>query len=93
MHILAEQVLDVTGESVLITYLDWGCSGPDPAMDAKQHGVDLCVVRLPEAKGRLCAPAPAAGGQTPFRISKHRPLTERERPLYKLTEQLRFARH
>lgn len=50
IDILAEQVQEVTGESVQIAYVDQGYTGADPAADAKQHGIDLMVVKLPEAK-------------------------------------------
>lgn len=50
IDILAEEVQEVTGESVQIAYVDQGYTGPDPAADAKQHGIDLYVVKLPEAK-------------------------------------------
>jgi transposase len=50
IDILAQEVQEVTGESVQIAYVDQGYTGPDPAADAKQHGIDLCVVKLPAAK-------------------------------------------
>jgi transposase len=51
IDILAEQVQEVTGEAVRIAYVDQGYTGPDPAADAKQHGIDLMVVKLPRPSG------------------------------------------
>jgi transposase len=48
--ILAEEVQAATGESVQLAYVDQGYTGPDPAADARQHGIELQVVKLPEAK-------------------------------------------
>jgi transposase len=50
VDILAEEVQEATGQSVQIAYVDQGYTGADPAADAKQHGIDLHVVKLPEAK-------------------------------------------
>jgi hypothetical protein len=43
-------VQEVMGELVQIAYVDQGYTGQDLAVDAKQHGVDLMVVKLPQAK-------------------------------------------
>jgi transposase len=50
VDILAEEIQEATGESVQIAYVDQGYTGADPAADAKQHGIALHVVKLPEAK-------------------------------------------
>jgi transposase len=50
VDILAEEVQQATGESVEIAYVDQGYTGEDAAADAKQHGIDLKVVKLPEAR-------------------------------------------
>jgi transposase len=47
---LAEQVQQVTGQSVELAYVDQGYTGEQPAQDAAAHGLQLEVVRLPEAK-------------------------------------------
>jgi transposase len=53
---LAEQVQDVTGESVEVALVEQGYTGDHPAQEAAAHGLHLEVVKLPEAKngfGRL----------------------------------------
>jgi transposase len=50
VDILAEDVQAATGESVQIAYVDQGYTGADPASDARQHGIQLHVVKLPQAK-------------------------------------------
>ena len=47
---LAKQVQEVTGESVKLAYVDQGYTGERPAGDARQHGIELEVVKLTEAK-------------------------------------------
>jgi transposase len=47
---LAEQMQEVTGESVEVAFVDQGYTGPQPAADAEQHGIRLEVVKLPTAK-------------------------------------------
>lgn len=47
---LAEQVQQVTGERVELAFVDQGYTGPDAAEAAAGHGIQLEVVRLPEAK-------------------------------------------
>jgi transposase len=47
---LAEQVQQVTDHSVTVAFVDQGYTGPQPAQDAAQHGLELIVVKLPEAK-------------------------------------------
>ena len=47
---LAEAVQDATGESVKLAYVDQGYTGEHPATDAAAHGIQLRVVRLPDAK-------------------------------------------
>ena len=50
IDILAERVQEVTGGAVRIAYADQGYTSADPAVDARQHGIELQVVKLPEAK-------------------------------------------
>ncbi|CAN5831000.1 MAG: IS5 family transposase [Gemmatimonadetes bacterium] len=47
---LAEQVQAITGEHVEIAFVDQGYTGEDAAADAEEHGIELEVVKLPQAK-------------------------------------------
>ena len=47
---LAAAVQAVTQNSVEVAYVDQGYTGDEPSQDAKQVGIQLIVVRLPEAK-------------------------------------------
>jgi transposase len=47
---LAEQIQEVTGESVEVAFVDQGYTGEQPAADAAQRGIRLEVVKLPTAK-------------------------------------------
>jgi transposase len=47
---LAARVQAATGEHVEIAYVDSGYTGPDPAASAAAHGIELVVVKAPEAK-------------------------------------------
>lgn len=47
---LAQAVQDATGEHVQVAFVDQGYTGEQPAADAKSHGIDLQVVKLPQAK-------------------------------------------
>ena len=47
---LAQQVQTVTGETVKVAFADQGYTGEDPAQAAQAQGIDLHVVKLPEAK-------------------------------------------
>jgi len=47
---LASQVQAVTGEHVELAYVDAGYTGDEPAAAAAAHGLQLVVVKLPEAK-------------------------------------------
>ncbi len=47
---LAAAVPEVTGQSVELAYVDQGYTGDDPAAEARQQGIQLEVVKLPEAK-------------------------------------------
>ena len=48
--ILSEAVQEVTGESVELAYVDQGYTGDDPDDDAASYGIQLEVVKPPEAK-------------------------------------------
>ena len=47
---LVEAVQEATGDSVSLAYVDQGYTGDRAAGAAKAHGIELEVVRLPEAK-------------------------------------------
>ena len=47
---LAQAVQAATGESVDLAYVDQGYTGEKPAAAAREHGIELEVVRLAEAK-------------------------------------------
>lgn len=47
---LAQQVQQVTGESVEVAFVDQGYTGKQAAQDAEEHRIRLEVVKLPEAK-------------------------------------------
>jgi transposase len=47
---LARDVQEVTGEAVELAFVDQGYTGEQPTEDAAQHGMQLEVVKLPEAK-------------------------------------------
>jgi transposase len=47
---LAAAVQQATGESVELAYVDQGYTGDQPAQDAQAHGIQLEVVKAPEAK-------------------------------------------
>lgn len=47
---LAEAVQQATGESVELAYVDQGYTGETAAQAAQQHGIQLEVVKLPQAK-------------------------------------------
>lgn len=47
---LAQQVQQITGESVEVAFVDQGYTGKQAAQDAEEHRIRLEVVKLPEAK-------------------------------------------
>jgi transposase len=47
---LAEEVQQVTGETVEVAFVDQGYTGDEPTHQAAEHGLDLIVVKLPTAK-------------------------------------------
>ncbi len=47
---LARDVQKATGDSVHLAYVDQGYTGEETAMDAAEHGIQLHVVKLPEAR-------------------------------------------
>jgi transposase len=47
---LADQVQQETGESIEVAFVDQGYTGEEPARAAAKHGIQLEVVKLPEAK-------------------------------------------
>ena len=47
---LAQEIQEVTGETVELAFVDQGYTGEKPAADATKHGIQLEVVKLAEAK-------------------------------------------
>jgi len=47
---LARGVQEVTGQTVEVAFVDQAYTGDVPAAEAQQHGIQLAVVKLPEAK-------------------------------------------
>ncbi|MGV1108072.1 IS5 family transposase [Xanthomonas translucens] len=47
---LAQEVQHVTGDTVTVAFVDQGYTGQEPAQAAQEEGIDLHVVKLPEAK-------------------------------------------
>ena len=47
---LVADVQEVTGEHVEVAYVDQGYTGEQPSHAAAKHGVELCVVKLEEAR-------------------------------------------
>jgi transposase len=50
VNVLAEAVQEATGESVELAYVDQGYTGEEAAEAAEKHGIQLEVVKRPEAK-------------------------------------------
>src|SRR5260370_24060432 len=47
---LAQQIQDITGDSVEVAFVDQGYTGQQAEQAAAQHGIRLEVVKLPDAK-------------------------------------------
>ena len=47
---LAQQVQEATGASIKVAFVDQGYTGDTAAAAAAEHGIELIVVKLPEAK-------------------------------------------
>jgi transposase len=47
---LASRVQEATGQSVELAFVDQGYTGDAPAAEAKEHGIQLEVIKLPQAK-------------------------------------------
>jgi transposase len=47
---LAQAVQEITGQAVELAFVDQGYTGDAPAQEAKAHGIQLEVVKLPQAK-------------------------------------------
>jgi transposase len=47
---LAQQVQHATGHHVDVAFVDQGCTGDTAQQAAAEHGIDLIVVKLPDAK-------------------------------------------
>jgi transposase len=58
---LARRVQQATGKTVKVAFADQGYMGEEPAQAALDEGIELHVIKLAEAKKRLCA-APTSLG-------------------------------
>ena len=67
---LAEQVQQVTGNTVELAYVDQGYTGPSAAEAAQQHGIRLEVVKHPLAKRASCS-CPADGSSNAASPGQH----------------------
>lgn len=47
---LAQAVQEATGQSVKLAFVDQAYTGDTPTQEAKEQGIELAVVKLPEAK-------------------------------------------
>lgn len=61
---LAEQIQEVTGDSVEVAFVDQGYTGETAAAAAEAHGIRLEVVKLPTAKRGFCVAASPLGRRT-----------------------------
>lgn len=50
MGALARQIQHATGQAVKVAFADQGYTGEEPAEAARDEGVELHVIKLPEAK-------------------------------------------
>lgn len=50
VELLAKEIQHVTDNSVTLAYVDQGYTGETAEQAAKQHGIELHIVKLPEAK-------------------------------------------
>jgi transposase len=65
---LTQRVQEATGQSVEIAFVDAGYAGDAPAEAAKEHGIRLEVVKLPEAKRGFVTAFATMGGRTLLRL-------------------------
>jgi transposase len=65
---LAQAVQEATGQSVEMAFVDAGYTGDAPAEAAKEHGIRLEVVKLPEAKRGFVPAFATMGGGTLLRL-------------------------
>jgi transposase len=73
---LAEQVQQVTGETVQVAFVDQGYTGDDAAAQAAEHGIRLEVVKLPDAKkGFVLLPRRWVVERSFAWLARFRPLT------------------
>lgn len=72
---LARQVQHVTGQTVKLAFADQGYTGDTAAQAARDEGMELQVIKLPEAKKRLRAAAASLGGRAQLRMAQPLPAT------------------
>lgn len=66
---LAEQVQQVTGNTVKLAFVDQGYTGPNAAEAAHRHGIRLEVTQTPNGQ-TLCAAAAPMGCRTLLRLGR-----------------------
>jgi transposase len=65
---LAQAVQEITGQSVELAFVDQGYTGDAPAQEAKEHGMQLEVVKLPQARRGFVPAFQAQGCGALFRL-------------------------
>ena len=63
---LAKAIQSSTGQSVDLAYVDQGFTGPKAADAARAHGIELEVVKLPDAKRASCCCRGAGWSSSPL---------------------------
>jgi hypothetical protein len=59
---LAQQVPQVSSQTVKLAFADQGYTGEEPAKAARDEGIELQVIKLPEAKKWIRSSASTMGG-------------------------------
>ena len=92
VELLAAAVQEATGSSVELAWVDQAYTGPDPAADAAAYGIQLHVVRLPEAKrGFVLLPRRWVAERTFAWLSRARRLARDYERLPRVAVGLHFA--
>jgi transposase len=77
---LAADIQDATGDSVKLAYVDQGYTGEATAEAAAAEGIALHVVKLPEAKARICLAATTLGRGAILRLGYSLPASRQRLP-------------
>jgi transposase len=92
VELLAAAVQEATGRSVAVAYVDQGYTGADPAADAAAYGIELRVVKLPDAKrGFVLLPRRWVAERTFAWLSRARRLARDYERLPRVAVGLHFA--